>query len=198
MKVCIIDVYDDVDFRISKDQNGQYGTANDYGSGLLATVFKKFVKNNINIPPLYVAQVIGELRKNNHEVLYKNSYDGNDEFDFYVVVSSIVCHELEIQTIKNLKKKNLKVFSIGPFASNIPTPYIEAGSKVITGEPEMFFFDFALTQLKTRQSFGKTRIEEMRLKWVERVSVSSPLRQDSTNLILFGSPTGKPSIMTSH
>jgi radical SAM superfamily enzyme YgiQ (UPF0313 family) len=142
MKVCIIDVYDDVDFRISKDQNGQYGTANDYGSGLFATVLKKFVKNNINIPPLYVAQVIGELRKNNHEVLYKNSYDGNDEFDFYVVVSSIVCHELEIQTIKNLKKKNLKVFSIGPFASNIPTPYIEAGSKVITGEPEMFFFDF--------------------------------------------------------
>lgn len=142
MKICIIDVYDNVDFRISKDQNGQYGTANDYGSGLFAVVLKKFVKNNVNIPPLYVAQVLGELKKNGHEVVYKNSHDDDDKFDFYIIVSSIVCHELEIQTIKNLAKKNLKIFSIGPFASNIPNPYIEAGSKVISGEPEMFFFDF--------------------------------------------------------
>jgi radical SAM superfamily enzyme YgiQ (UPF0313 family) len=41
-----------------------------------------------------------------------------------------------------LSKKNVKIFSIGPFASNIPNPYIQAGSKIILGEPEMFFFDY--------------------------------------------------------
>ena len=142
MKICILDVYDNVGYRISKDQNGQYGTGNDYGSGWFASLIKYFVKSNVNIPPLYVAQVAGELNKNGHQVVYKNLYKEDDDFDLYIVVSSIVCHELEIQTIKSLSKKNLKVFSIGPFASNISYPYIEAGSKVISGEPEMFFFDF--------------------------------------------------------
>ena len=142
MKICVLDVYSKVDYRLSKDQNGQYGTGNNYGSGLISTILKIFVKKKINIPPLYVAQTIGELKKNGHNVYYQNNFHDNDEFDLYVVVSSIVCHELEIETIKKLCNKNKKVFSIGPFASNIPNPYIQAGSKVIFGEPEMFFYDY--------------------------------------------------------
>ena len=45
MKILILDVYPDVDYRISKDQNGGYGTANDYGKTLL-TKFLKFVVNS--------------------------------------------------------------------------------------------------------------------------------------------------------
>ena len=142
MKICILDVYNKASYRLSKDQNGQYGTGNDYGSGFISYVLKWFIKSNVNIPPLYAAQVAGELKKNNHDVYYKNEYDDENKFDLYIVVSSIICHELEIQTIKELTQKKLKVFSIGPFASNIPTPYIEAGSKVISGEPEMFFYDY--------------------------------------------------------
>ena len=140
MKICILDVYYNVEHRISKDQNGQYGTANNYGSGFLSVILKKFVKKNINIPPLYVAQVVGELKKNGHDVYYKNNSNNDEEYDLFIVVSSIVCHELEIDHIKKLSKKNVKIFSIGPFASNIPNPYIQAGSKIILGEPEMFFF----------------------------------------------------------
>jgi hypothetical protein len=51
-------------------------------------------------------------------------FSDKEQFDLYIVVSSIVCHDLEIETIKNLSKKNLKVFSIGPFASTVPNIYI--------------------------------------------------------------------------
>ena len=37
MKVLLLDIYrKDVDYRISKDTNGSYGTGNDYGDSLLA------------------------------------------------------------------------------------------------------------------------------------------------------------------
>ena len=37
-KILILDVYPNVSYRISKDQNGGYGTANDYGDGLLSKI----------------------------------------------------------------------------------------------------------------------------------------------------------------
>ena len=35
MNILVLDVYPDVDYRISKDQNGGYGTANNYGNTIL-------------------------------------------------------------------------------------------------------------------------------------------------------------------
>ena len=43
MKILILDVYPKTDYRISKDQNGGYGTANDYGDSLLSKILKFFV-----------------------------------------------------------------------------------------------------------------------------------------------------------
>lgn len=142
MKVSILDVYKEADYRISKDQNGQFGTSNDYGDNYFSKLLKRFVKNNINIPPLYVAQVIGELRKNQHNVEYHNKLKIDNNVDLYILVSSIVCCETEISVIKNLKKLNKKIFVIGPFASTLPDLYIQAGAKVVLGEPEFFFYDY--------------------------------------------------------
>ena len=44
MKILILDVYPEKNYRISKDQNGAYGTANNYGSGLISLVLKQMVK----------------------------------------------------------------------------------------------------------------------------------------------------------
>ena len=142
MNVCVLDIYKKVDYRISKDQNGQFGTSNDYGDNLFSKFLKRFVKKKINIPPLYVAQVIGELKKNKHNVEYHNKFYTNPSIDLYIVVSSIVCHETEISVIKNLSKQEKKIFVIGPFASTLPDLYINAGAKVILGEPEFFFFNY--------------------------------------------------------
>ena len=54
--------------------------------------------------------------------------------------SSIVCCEEEIKTINEIKSKtNKNILVIGPFATNNPKKYIDAGAIVISGEPEFYF-----------------------------------------------------------
>ena len=36
--ILVLDIYPKVNYRISKDQNGGYGTANDYGDSLLSKI----------------------------------------------------------------------------------------------------------------------------------------------------------------
>ena len=50
MRVLLLDVYrQDVDYRISKDTNGSYGTGNDYGDSLLAKFLKKISNSRASI-----------------------------------------------------------------------------------------------------------------------------------------------------
>ena len=146
MNILILDVYPDVDYRISKDQNGGYGTANNYGNTIFTKFLKFIVSKSIDFPPLYSVQVIGELKKNNHKVTYLKKIPKNIEsFDIVIIASSIVCHETEVAAIKNITNIGKVVFAIGPFATSNPGNYIDAGAKVIIGEPEMFFHKFNLT-----------------------------------------------------
>jgi anaerobic magnesium-protoporphyrin IX monomethyl ester cyclase len=142
MNILFIDSYPAVKFRISKDQNGGFGTANDYGDDIFSRFVSSIVKKSINFPPLYAVQSIGELVNNGHNVEFSNNFIINRHFDLYVVTSSIVCHETEIEVIKRLKHQNKNIFAIGPFATVMPKPYIDAGATVIVGEPEMFFHTY--------------------------------------------------------
>ena len=46
MKVLLLDVYiKDAKYRICKDTNGSYGTANDYGDSLFPKLLSKIAKN---------------------------------------------------------------------------------------------------------------------------------------------------------
>jgi len=143
MNILFIDPYPDVNYRISKDQNGGFGTANDYGDDLFSRIISFFVKKSVNFPSLYVVQSIGELLAKGHNVEFSNKFKVDNCYDLYVVVSSIVCHETEIDVIRKLTTEKKKVFAIGPFATVMPKPYVEAGAKVIAGEPEMFFHNFS-------------------------------------------------------
>jgi len=146
MNILLLDVYPDVDYRISKDQNGGYGTANNYGKTIFTTLLKKLVNKSIDFPPLYSVQVLGELKNASHNIKYSKIIPENlDLYDFIIITSSIVCHETEIETIKSLKKFNKTIFAIGPFVTSNPEKYIDAGAKVIRGEPEMFFHNFSLS-----------------------------------------------------
>ena len=146
MNILVLDVYPDVDYRISKDQNGGYGTANNYGNTIFTKFLKLVVSKSIDFPPLFSVQVIGELKNSNHNVQFEKKLPKNlNNFDFVIIASSIVCHETEIRTIKSIKSHNKIVFAIGPFATSNPDNYVKAGAKVIIGEPEMFFHKFNLT-----------------------------------------------------
>ena len=97
-KILILDIYPRVNYRISKDLNGGYGTANDYGDSWFSQLLKLYVKDTINFPPLYAVQVCGELVAQGHEVTFKNNSQkiNYNNYDLILIPSSIVCHETEI------------------------------------------------------------------------------------------------------
>ena len=138
MKILILDVYPKTDYRISKDQNGGYGTANNYGKNFISRILKLLVKNSVDFPPLYSVYVAGELVNSGYDVSYSKNLN-DTEFDLYILPSSIVCHETEISFIKKLRLLNKMVMVIGPFATSNPNSYVDAGAIVIKGEPEMYF-----------------------------------------------------------
>ena len=57
----------------------------------------------------------------------------------FIIVSSIVCCEDEIQAIKEINQINKNIFVIGPYSTNNSQDYINAGGKVILGEPNFIF-----------------------------------------------------------
>ena len=153
MKVLLLDVYKDVNYRISKDTSGGYGTGNNFGNSLFTNYLKKKFKKEHDWPPLFVAYTHAVLKDNGYEVTYsKKIVDNINSYDFYIVSSSIVCCETEIEAIKKIKASNNKpIFSIGPFATSNPKKYVDAGSIVISGEPEFYFFKYKNLDLETNR-----------------------------------------------
>ena len=142
MKILILDIYPNKPYRISKDNNGGYGSSNRYGSNLISKAINWFVKKNIDWPPLSAVHIAGILKSKGHEVLYLRKFPERlDDYDLFIIPSSIVSCETEINTIKTLNKLNKKIAVIGPFASSNPELYLQQGVFVIKGEPEMFFFN---------------------------------------------------------
>ncbi len=140
MKILVLDPEKKVSHRISKDTSGGYGTGNDFGDTLIPSFLKKTLKLIHDWPPLFAAYSISVLKNNGHEVLYsKNLPKDHENFDIYIVISSIVCCETECEIIAKLSEIKKKILAIGPFATNNPKKYLNAGASVILGEPEFYF-----------------------------------------------------------
>ena len=140
MKILILDIYKKVNYRISKDTSGGYGTGNDFGEGFVAQYLKKKLKKIHDWPPLFAAYTFSVLKEQNHDVEYSQEIPKNlKQYDLFIIVSSIVCCEDEIQAIKEINQINKNIFVIGPYSTNNSQDYINAGGKVILGEPEFYF-----------------------------------------------------------
>ena len=141
LNILVLNPYKKNNYRIGKDNAGAYGTANQYGDNFFCKILNLLVRYSDSSPPLYAAQIIGELYNSGHNVEYTQEIT-NKTYDLYIIISSIVCHETEIEVIKTLKSENKNIIAAGPFATTVPQKYIEAGAKVISGEPDMFFHNF--------------------------------------------------------
>jgi len=140
LKILLLDPERNVSHRISKDTNGAYGTGNDFGDSLIPNLLKKTLKYVHDWPPMFAIYSMAVLKKNGHEVIYsKNLPDKINDIDLFIVVSSIVCCETEVEEIKKISLSNKKILAIGPFATNKPKKYLDAGASVISGEPEFYF-----------------------------------------------------------
>jgi len=155
MKILILDIYPKKPYRISKDNNGGYGSANRYGSNLISKAISWFVKHNVDWPPLSSVHIAGILKEKGHKVFYKRELPKFlNDYDLFIVPSSIVGCETEISVIRELNKLNKKIAVIGPFASSNPKLYLKEGAFVIKGEPEMFFFNEDIDLKKIKKISG--------------------------------------------
>ncbi|MDB9986892.1 radical SAM protein [Candidatus Pelagibacter sp.] len=140
MKILIIDTYKNVPYRISKDTSGGYGTGNDFGNSIFTKFLKKNLKKIHDWPPMFAVYTLSVLSEKGHDVDFLNELPDDFEiYDLFIITSSIVCCETEIELIKKIKKRKNHIFAIGPFATNKPKIYFEAGATVISGEPEFYF-----------------------------------------------------------
>ena len=123
-------------------------------------MIKRKLKSSSDWPPLFLAYSFSVLKKFN--VLYKKIYEINEideiieKFDLFIISSSIVCSDKEIEIIKELRNRKKLVVSIGPFATNLPNLYLSAGSSVISGEPEMFFLNEKIENISGDPKIYKT------------------------------------------
>ena len=141
-KILILDPEPSVNYRISKDTSGGYGTGNNFGYSIVPKILKSLLKKYSNWPPLFAGYTFSVLKDLGYEVTYsKNLNIDFANFDLFIIISSVVCCETELETIKKLKNKNKKIFAIGPFATNMSNLYINAGATVVMGEPEFFFLE---------------------------------------------------------
>ena len=155
MKILILDIYPKKPYRISKDNNGGYGSSNRYGSNLISKAISWFVKHNVDWPPLSSVHIAGILKGKGHKVFYKRELPKFlNDYDLFIVPSSIVGCETEISVIRELNKLNKKIAVIGPFASSNPKLYLKEGAFVIKGEPEMFFFNEDIDLKKIKKISG--------------------------------------------
>jgi anaerobic magnesium-protoporphyrin IX monomethyl ester cyclase len=107
---------------------------------LVPIFLKKTLKKVHDWPPMFALYSMAVLKKYNHNVEYhKELPDNYENYDLFIIVSSIVCCETECDFIKKLSILKKKILVIGPFASNMPQKYCDAGGIVIVGEPEFFF-----------------------------------------------------------
>lgn len=140
MKILILDPERDVSHRISKDTSGGYGTGNDFGDTFIPKFLKQTLKVVHDWPAMFAIYTMSVLKKNGHEVFYSKIIPDNlNSFDLFIIVSSIVCCETECDYIKKISLLKKKIFVIGPFATNNPSKYVNAGGTVISGEPEFYF-----------------------------------------------------------
>ena len=140
MKILILDVYKEVSYRISKDTSGGYGTGNNFGNSLFPSFLKKTLKKIHDWPPLFAVYTHSVLLQQGHDVTFSKELPKNfEEYELFIIASSIVCCETELKIIKKIKEKKNSIFAIGPFATNKPQIYSDVGATVILGEPEFYF-----------------------------------------------------------
>ena len=142
MKILILDIYQHDSWRLVKDTAGGYGTGNDFGKGYISTFFNKFVSKMIAMPPMHAIYTFSVLKQKGIEAEYTREFiiEEIKNYDFIILVSSIICHETELNVLKKIHEtSDTKVFVTGIFGNTMKKEYTFENSYVVPGEPEFFF-----------------------------------------------------------
>lgn len=206
MKILILDIYQNDSWRLVKDTAGGYGTGNDFGKGFISNFFNKFVSKMIAMPPMHAMYTFSVLKEKGINAKYTRKFQIEEikSYDFVILISSIISHETEINTLKKiLEFTNTKIFVTGIFANTMKEKYTFKNSYVVPGEPE-FFFQALDPEINIYNEFfvNKNKAEEIKIDndvtklpfpdW-EYYEKKYPLRN---NFLGFNSKTAVPILAT--
>lgn len=149
MKILIADIYPNLNHRLIKDTAGGYGTGNDFSSNFFLSFLNNFLGSMLSMPPMSAIYTYSILKRKGHDVDYiKTTKDAyvNDNYDVYIIPSSIIAFESELEFIKNIVSRGKTIFVIGVF-SNIKSEDYDKKTVVVKGEPEKFFLENNLNEI---------------------------------------------------
>jgi len=126
---------------VNKDLAGGFGTATYFGKSVRARLLTWAKKGSIIMPSLTLAYLVAIFRKQGFEVSFCRDYHRVGSADLYLIMTSIVDCNSDLEIAKYLKRKffQAKVGFIGTFATVKPEFYIKSADFVIQGEPESYF-----------------------------------------------------------
>ena len=149
MKILIADIYPNVNHRLIKDTAGGYGTGNDFSSNFFLSFLNNFLGSMLSMPPMSAIYTYSILKRKGHDVDYirttKDAYV-NDNYDVYIIPSSIIAFESELEFIKNIVNRGKTIFVIGVF-STVKSEDYDKKTVVVKGEPEKFFLENNLNEI---------------------------------------------------
>ncbi len=137
MHIHILQVNKKYRLRTNKDTNSGYGTVNDFGSGMVASLLKYFKNGTMNFPEILPAYINAILNQQRHQVTFdKNQVHPNAQI--VIIQTSIINFNEELQAAAQIKadKPHLRVGFMGGISSANASLYANEGDFVVRGEPE--------------------------------------------------------------
>ncbi|MFH1523306.1 MAG: radical SAM protein [Patescibacteria group bacterium] len=140
MKVLLFDIQAKNDKGcVNKDLAGGMGTRTWVGNSLRARIFEYVKKRNVILPDITLAYLIAIFKKAGWEVELVEVKDDNlkiSQADLALVHTSIVDCQNELEIVKKIRQKGVKVGVYGTFASAVPEYFSKDADFVIKGEAE--------------------------------------------------------------
>ena len=137
MHVHILQVNKKYHLRTNKDTNSGYGTVNDFGKGIVASLLKYFKNGTMNFPEILPAYLNAILKQQGYEVTFsKNQLDPSAQI--VIVQTSIINFNEELQVAAEIKAAfpKIRIGFMGGISSANAELYADKGDFVIQGEPE--------------------------------------------------------------
>jgi anaerobic magnesium-protoporphyrin IX monomethyl ester cyclase len=137
MHIHILQVNKKYRLRTNKDTNSGYGTVNDFGKGIVASLLKYFKNGTMNFPEILPAYLNAILSQQGHRVTFgKNQIDPAAQM--VIIQTSIINFNEELQAAGRIKaaKPALRVGFMGGISSANAGLYSDKADFVVRGEPE--------------------------------------------------------------
>lgn len=137
MRVALVTVYAHAGCTL-KDVAGGYGTVFEVGDSWRARILERAKARVADLPSLTLGYLAAQLGRAGHTVSVHEvrGVDAVPPVDAAVVLSSMVDADAERDLAADLRRRGVRTFVVGAFASARPAFYEGAADAVIVGEPE--------------------------------------------------------------